>query len=144
MLIHRRKSDQFSFHYKIPVEARDSCNCLMAIIYLAKIIITLVSFCCVLHGRALGMVTSEYMEVSPDGRFATCNPVDYKVPNVSSIPRQFNVTLLKNHDYVTTCYSSKVYVLTFIVVLLERVRYPGCFYRIILKLLSVYYNTAAG
>jgi len=56
------------------------------------------------------MMTSEEIEVDETGHMKSCSPLDYKIPNVHSIPRVFNVTLMKNHDYKTVVYSSKVIV----------------------------------
>ena len=56
------------------------------------------------------MVTSEYIDVDQTGRMINCSPASYKIPNVRSIPRKFNVTLMKNHDVVRPVYSSKVHV----------------------------------
>ena len=54
------------------------------------------------------MVTSEYIDLDNTGRMKNCSPTSYKIPNVRSIPRKFNVTLLKNHNVVKPVYSSKV------------------------------------
>ncbi|WAR06105.1 XDH1-like protein [Mya arenaria] len=54
-----------------------------------------------------GFVTSEEIEVDSTGLMQNCSPLSYKVPNIRSIPRKFNVTILKNHDYKTIVYSSK-------------------------------------
>lgn len=54
------------------------------------------------------MVTIEDMDVDSKGKINNCSPLSYKIPNVRNIPRKFNVTLLKNHDYGTIAYSSKV------------------------------------
>lgn len=56
----------------------------------------------------MGMVTSEYIDVDKSGKMINCSPTSYKIPNVRSIPRKFNVTLMKNHEVVRTIYSSKV------------------------------------
>ena len=39
------------------------------------------------------MVTSEYIDVDKTGQMMNCSPTSYKIPNVLSIPRNFNVTL---------------------------------------------------
>ncbi|XP_053408870.1 xanthine dehydrogenase/oxidase-like isoform X2 [Mercenaria mercenaria] len=57
--------------------------------------------------QGLGMATMEEIEPDATGKMQNCSPLSYKIPNVRSIPRKFNVTLLKNHNYVTTAYSSK-------------------------------------
>ena len=54
------------------------------------------------------MVTTEVIGVDNTGKMINCSPTSYKIPNVRSIPRKFNVTLMKNHDVVRTIYSSKV------------------------------------
>lgn len=54
------------------------------------------------------MVTTEDTGPDATGKIPNCSPLSYKIPNVRSIPRKFNVTLMKNHNYVTTAYSSKV------------------------------------
>ena len=58
--------------------------------------------------QGMGMVTSEYIDVDKTGRMMNCSPTSYKIPNVRSIPRKFNVTLMKNNDIVRPVYSSKV------------------------------------
>ncbi|KAL3836928.1 hypothetical protein ACJMK2_022334 [Sinanodonta woodiana] len=57
--------------------------------------------------QGLGMMTSEKVITADDGRMVNCSPLSYKIPNVSGIPRKFNVTLLKNENAVTHLYSSK-------------------------------------
>ncbi|XP_052242634.1 xanthine dehydrogenase/oxidase-like [Dreissena polymorpha] len=58
--------------------------------------------------QGLGMMTSEDISVEcSTGRMQHCSPLSYKVPNVRSVPRRFNVTLMKNHDFKTVAYSSK-------------------------------------
>jgi len=54
------------------------------------------------------MVTCEDIDVDNQGKMKNCSTLSYKIPNVRSIPRKFNVTLMKNHDYGTVAYSSKV------------------------------------
>ena len=58
--------------------------------------------------QGLGMVTSEFTEADEHGRLTNCSPLSYKIPNVRSIPRKLNVTLLKNYNVETPVYSSKV------------------------------------
>ncbi|XP_052796223.1 xanthine dehydrogenase/oxidase-like [Mya arenaria] len=56
----------------------------------------------------LGMVTSEDMRVNAEGQNMHCSPLLYKIPSVTSVPRSFNVTLVKNpYDIKTNIYSSK-------------------------------------
>lgn len=57
--------------------------------------------------QGMGMVTTEAIGVDNTGKMINCSPTSYKIPNVRSIPRKFNVTLMKNHDVVRTIYSSK-------------------------------------
>ncbi|KAL4225353.1 hypothetical protein ACF0H5_016042 [Mactra antiquata] len=57
--------------------------------------------------QGVGMVTTEDINVDSSGKMYNCSPLSYKIPNIRSIPRIFNVTLMKNHDYTTTVYSSK-------------------------------------
>ncbi|KAH3841169.1 xanthine dehydrogenase/oxidase-like isoform X2 [Dreissena polymorpha] len=57
--------------------------------------------------QGLGMVTSEDMWVDENGDIINNTPLKYKIPNVSSIPRTLNVTLMKNFDVDTHVYSSK-------------------------------------
>ncbi|XP_052796835.1 xanthine dehydrogenase/oxidase-like isoform X2 [Mya arenaria] len=57
--------------------------------------------------QGIGMVTSEDMRVNVDGKNMHCGQLLYKIPSVTSTPRTFNVTLMKNPDIKTTIYSSK-------------------------------------
>ena len=54
------------------------------------------------------MVTSEYIDVDEKGKMMYCSPLSYKIPNVRSIPRKFNVTLVQEDSVVTPVYSAKV------------------------------------
>ena len=54
------------------------------------------------------MVTSEYIDVDEKGKMMNCSPVSYKIPNVRSIPRKFNVTLVQEDNITTPVYSAKV------------------------------------
>ena len=54
------------------------------------------------------MVTSEYIDVDEKGKMMNCSPVSYKIPNVRSIPRKFNVTLVQEDSITTPVYSAKV------------------------------------
>ena len=60
------------------------------------------------HLQGMGMMTSEKVEFGKNGEMVNCSPLSYKIPNVRCIPRVLNVTLLKNHNYSTVVYSSKV------------------------------------
>ena len=54
------------------------------------------------------MVTSEYIDVDENGKMMNCSPLSYKIPNVRSIPREFNVTLVREDSVITPVYSAKV------------------------------------
>ena len=54
------------------------------------------------------MVTSEYIDVDDEGKMINCSPLSYKIPNVRSIPRKFNVTLVQEDTADTPVYSAKV------------------------------------
>ena len=54
------------------------------------------------------MVTSEYIDVDENGKMMNCSPLSYKIPNVRSIPRKFNVTLVREDTVPTQVYSAKV------------------------------------
>ena len=54
------------------------------------------------------MVTSEYIDVDENGKMMNCSPLSYKIPNVRSIPRKFNVTLVREDSVITPVYSAKV------------------------------------
>ena len=62
------------------------------------------------------MVTSEYIDVDEKGKMMNCSPVSYKIPNVRSIPRKFNVTLVQEDSITTPVYSAKVYSLNYYMV----------------------------
>lgn len=57
--------------------------------------------------QGLGGVTSEYIDVDENGQMMNCSPVSYMIPNVRSIPRKFNVTLVQEDKIVTPVYSAK-------------------------------------
>ncbi|KAL3837024.1 hypothetical protein ACJMK2_022415 [Sinanodonta woodiana] len=57
--------------------------------------------------QAQGLFTTEYIKVEKNGRLQNCSPLNYKIPNVRSVPRKFNVTLLKNDRLITPIYSAK-------------------------------------
>ena len=66
------------------------------------------SECMAFRFQGLGMVTSEYIDVDENGKMINCSPLSYKIPNVRSIPRKFNVTLVQEDSVVTPVYSAKV------------------------------------
>jgi len=54
------------------------------------------------------MMTMEQMKYTSDGRIRTSGPLDYKIPCVRNIPREFKVKLLKDSEGGKAVYSSKV------------------------------------
>jgi xanthine dehydrogenase large subunit len=56
----------------------------------------------------MGWHTTEEEEWSHEGELLTKNFDKYTVPNVSDIPAEFHVTLLKESETPTIVYSSKV------------------------------------
>ncbi|XP_033724917.1 xanthine dehydrogenase/oxidase-like [Pecten maximus] len=54
-----------------------------------------------------GLMTMEQMQITEDGRIKASGPLEYKVPCVRNIPREFKVKLLQNSETVKTVYSSK-------------------------------------
>ena len=55
------------------------------------------------------MVTSEEITLNPKGHVSCTGPINYKVPGIRNIPKEFNVTLLKEVKGGGTVYSSKVW-----------------------------------
>lgn len=58
--------------------------------------------------QGLGFFTVEDHRYNSEGRLETVGAGKYKVPSVSSIPLQMNVTLLKDAENEHAVYSSKV------------------------------------
>jgi len=54
------------------------------------------------------MVTTEQIFFSPEGRMISSGPLNYKIPGVRNIPREFRVKLLKDSEGEKEVYSSKV------------------------------------
>ncbi|KAK2140393.1 hypothetical protein LSH36_1368g00003 [Paralvinella palmiformis] len=54
-----------------------------------------------------GLYTMEELEFDQNGRLTTRNAMGYKIPRVTNVPRQFNVTLLKDSGNPYAVYSSK-------------------------------------
>ena len=67
------------------------------------------SFLNVTTFKGLGGVTTEFIDVDENGKMMNCSPVSYMIPNVRSIPRKFNVTLVQEDKIVTPVYSAKVW-----------------------------------
>ena len=53
-------------------------------------------------------MTMEELNYTDEGMLAASGPIDYKIPCVRNIPRQFNVKLMQNNEHVNTVYSAKV------------------------------------
>jgi len=58
--------------------------------------------------QGYGLVTIEDVKYNTDGRLLTRGPSSYKIPSLSNIPIDFNVTLLKKSLNPKAVYSSKV------------------------------------
>ncbi|XP_060065945.1 xanthine dehydrogenase/oxidase-like [Ylistrum balloti] len=54
-----------------------------------------------------GLMTMEEIKLTADGRMKASGPLEYKIPCVRNIPREFKVKLLQNSETVKTVYSSK-------------------------------------
>ncbi|XP_063994922.1 xanthine dehydrogenase-like [Diachasmimorpha longicaudata] len=57
--------------------------------------------------QGLGLYTLEELMYSPDGTMYTCGPGSYKLPGFNDIPREFNVSLLRDAPNPRAIYSSK-------------------------------------
>ncbi|XP_044734533.1 xanthine dehydrogenase-like [Chrysoperla carnea] len=57
--------------------------------------------------QGYGLYTIEEKVFTPDGALLTFGPSTYKIPSLSNIPREFNVTLIKGGPNLTAVYSSK-------------------------------------
>ena len=53
-------------------------------------------------------MTSEEIKLNPKGHVDCFGPINYKIPGIHSIPKEFNVTLLKEVKGGGTVYSAKV------------------------------------
>jgi len=51
----------------------------------------------------------EELKFDKNGRLTTRNAMGYKIPRVTNLPRQFNITLLKESSNPYAVYSAKVY-----------------------------------
>ena len=58
--------------------------------------------------QGYGLFTIEDIKVAPSGVLLSRGPGVYKIPTFSSIPVEFNVSLLKNNPNPKAIYSSKV------------------------------------
>jgi len=59
--------------------------------------------------QGYGLYTMEELKFDKNGRLTTRNAMGYKIPRVTNVPRQFNVTLLKDSSNPYGVYSAKVY-----------------------------------
>ncbi|KAK6183872.1 hypothetical protein SNE40_006452 [Patella caerulea] len=57
--------------------------------------------------QGYGLYMLEDYKISPSGNLITKGPGNYKIPSVGNIPRQFNVSLLKDAPNTRAVYSSK-------------------------------------
>ncbi|ELU10726.1 hypothetical protein CAPTEDRAFT_113030, partial [Capitella teleta] len=57
--------------------------------------------------QGYGMFTVEELRTSPDGSLLTLGPATYKIPSLSDIPLEFNVSLLHGSSNPKAVYSSK-------------------------------------
>lgn len=55
----------------------------------------------------MGFYTTEELKYSPEGVLYSRGPDDYKIPTVTEIPEEFNVTLVRSRNPIAI-YSSKV------------------------------------
>ncbi|CAI9621521.1 unnamed protein product [Staurois parvus] len=57
--------------------------------------------------QGIGLYTTEELKYSPGGSLLANGPGEYKIPSVSDIPREFNVSLLSSSQNPNAIYSSK-------------------------------------
>ncbi|XP_077304768.1 aldehyde oxidase-like [Lithobates pipiens] len=57
--------------------------------------------------QGIGLYTTEELKYSPGGALLAYGPGEYKIPSVSDIPTEFNVSLLPSSQNPNTIYSSK-------------------------------------
>ena len=58
--------------------------------------------------QGYGLYVKEELRYSATGQLLTTGPYTYKIPTVSDIPKELNVTLLKDSKNLKAVYSSKV------------------------------------
>ena len=58
--------------------------------------------------QGYGLYVLEELRLSPNGCLLTRGPGTYKIPSLSNIPSEFNVSLLKGSSNPRAVYSSKV------------------------------------
>ncbi|XP_070364451.1 aldehyde oxidase 2 isoform X6 [Equus asinus] len=57
--------------------------------------------------QGMGLYTTEELKYSPEGVLYSRGPDDYKIPTITDIPEEFNVSLLPSSQTPLTIYSSK-------------------------------------
>ncbi|KAH0511696.1 Aldehyde oxidase 4 [Microtus ochrogaster] len=57
--------------------------------------------------QGMGLYTTEELHYSPEGVLYSRSPEEYKIPSVTDVPQQFNVSLLPSSETPLTIYSSK-------------------------------------
>ncbi|XP_017506713.3 aldehyde oxidase 2 [Manis javanica] len=57
--------------------------------------------------QGMGLYTTEELKYSPEGVLYSRGPDEYKIPTITDVPKQFNVSLLPSSQTPLTIYSSK-------------------------------------
>nr|XP_023477758.1 aldehyde oxidase-like isoform X5 [Equus caballus] len=57
--------------------------------------------------QGMGLYTTEELKYSPEGVLYSRGPDDYKIPTITDVPEEFNVSLLPSSQTPLTIYSSK-------------------------------------
>ncbi|XP_032968997.1 aldehyde oxidase 2 isoform X3 [Rhinolophus ferrumequinum] len=58
--------------------------------------------------QGMGLYTTEELKYSPEGVLYSRGPDDYKIPTITDVPVEFNVSLLSSSHTPLTIYSSKI------------------------------------
>ncbi|XP_014640209.1 PREDICTED: aldehyde oxidase 2 [Ceratotherium simum simum] len=58
--------------------------------------------------QGMGLYTTEELKYSPEGVLYSRGPDEYKIPTITDVPEEFNVSLLPSSQTPLTIYSSKV------------------------------------
>lgn len=58
--------------------------------------------------QGMGFYTTEELYYSPEGVLHSRGPDEYKIPTITDVPAEFNVSLLPSSQTPLTIYSSKV------------------------------------
>ncbi|KAF3824240.1 hypothetical protein GH733_008525 [Mirounga leonina] len=59
--------------------------------------------------QGMGLYTTEELKYSPEGVLYSRGPDEYKIPTITDVPEEFNVSLLPSSQTPPTIYSSKVF-----------------------------------